>query len=127
MKTPKAPKFQNLPTLQGLAERRGQTISSLLKEWDIKDAASLTDRLKREGLAPIDDVSTLFPQPKIKSALVELTKEKIETQKISESESKKTSKAKLSLDVSITTTEDRNSDKSVTLDSTKTGKSKGET
>lgn len=69
-KTPKAPKFQNLPTLEGLAARRRQTIASILDEWGVKDAPSLVERLKREGLAPVEDAEALFPRSQYRDSVV---------------------------------------------------------
>jgi len=115
-KLPKAPKFQNLPTLQGLAARRGQTVASLLDEWGVKDEGSLADRLKREGLAPVDDAASLFvkawkePVVLLKNTkglnaemmadAVERAKKVLKDTESAEqkSESKKASKAKLTSD-----------------------------
>ncbi len=116
-KLPKAPKFQNLPTLEGLAARRGQTVASLLEEWGVKDAATLTDRLKREGLAPVQDAERILPRPAYKDSVVllpnpksfdkEIMKDAVERAKKvlketeateQKSESKKPAKAKLTSD-----------------------------
>lgn len=109
-KLPKAPKFQNLPTLEGLAARRGQTIALLLEEWGVKDAASLIDRLKREGLAPLDDPDALFAAPVVpmKSALVEIVKKAPkEAESAEQNESKKPSKVKLTSDATTSVAVDR--------------------
>lgn len=92
-KMPKAPKFQNLPTLEGLVARRGQTVASLLEEWGVKDSAALNDRLKREGLAPVEDPSKFFPAP--------AKKVQKETEVEQKPESKKPAKAKLTSDALV--------------------------
>lgn len=115
-KLPKAPKFQNLPTLEGLAARRGQTVASILEEWGVKDSDALTERLKREGLAPVENTEELFsrpykdsvvllPNPKsfdkeIMKDAVERAKKAIKETEATEqkTESKKASKAKLTSD-----------------------------
>jgi hypothetical protein len=119
-KTPKAPKFQNLPTLEGLAARRRQTISSILADWGVTDADALTARLKREGLALVADASSFFPPaakptvPVVRSALVEIPpppKKEPEPQPLPkknvELESKKPAKAKLTSDAADAGPEDR--------------------
>lgn len=116
-KSPKAPKFQNLPTIEGLAARRGQTIASILDEWGVKDSDSLVERLKREGLAPVENPDALFPRPQYKDSVVllpnpksfdkEIMKDAVERAKKvlketeadeQKSESKKPVKAKLTSD-----------------------------
>jgi len=115
-KSPKAPKFQNLPTIEGLAARRGQTIASILDEWGVKDALSLVERLKREGLAPVENPDALFVKPwkepvvllknpkgfneEIMKDAVERAKKVLkETEAVEQkSESKKPAKAKLTSD-----------------------------
>lgn len=131
-KTPKAPKFQNLPTLEGLAIRRRQTISSILADWGVKDAASLVERLKREGLAPVEDPSKLFSwkEPVTLLPQVELVKEKMvdavdrakKVLKETEPESKKPTKAKLSSDAPDPGTEDRAASKPAIVVSDEAGK-----
>lgn len=116
-KSPKAPKFQNLPTIEGLAARRGQTIASILDEWGVKDTLSLVERLKREGLAPVENPDALFPRAQYKDSVVllpnpksfdkEIMKDAVERAKKvlketeadeQKSESKKPAKAKLTSD-----------------------------
>jgi hypothetical protein len=125
-KTPKAPKFQNLPTLEGLAIRRRQTIASILSDWGVVDANSLGERLKREGLAPVEDAAALFPSKVVtpKPALVELpNKEPEQAQKKNvEPESKKPAKAKLSSDAPDPGPEDRATSKSAVVVSDEAGK-----
>jgi hypothetical protein len=130
-KTPKAPKFQNLPTLEGLAARRRQTISSILADWGVKDAASLVDRLKREGLAPVDDASALFSvasppkptTPTVRLGLVEIQAPK----KAIEPESKKPAKAKLTSDAADAEPEDRAPSKPVIVVPEEAGEPKSKT
>lgn len=108
-KTPKAPKFQNLPTLEGLAVRRRQTISSILADWGVTDADALTARLKREGLALVTDASSFFPPPKPAPP----PKKEVPAvpqpapKKAVEPESKKPAKAKLTSDAADAGPEDR--------------------
>lgn len=99
-KMPKAPKFQNLPTLEGLAARRGQTVAALLDEWNVNDADALVERLKHEGLAPVVDPNTFFKRSTPKVDVVVPPKKALKEPESIEHESKKPAKAKLSSDAS---------------------------
>lgn len=135
-KPPKAPKFQNLPTLEGLAARRRQTISSILADWGVTDADALTARLKREGLALVADPSAFFPavapmKPLVRLGLVEIPAPKKEPEplpkKAIEPESKKPAKAKLTSDVADAGLEDRAPSKPVVVVPDEAGDPKSKT
>lgn len=143
VKKTKLPKFQNLPTLADLAKRRRQSVTALLAEWDIHDVLSLERRLVREGLAPEEDgkiaalfaktidaviVETVISIPAIDPVKVEVSVEQTKKiQKQTESDNKKLTKTKFSLDASKLGTENRVTNESVTVVSDEAKKSSNET
>jgi hypothetical protein len=110
MSKPKLPKFQNLPTLEGLASRRHQSVSAVLADWGVNDVESLVACLKREGLAiTAEDVARFAPKPVVsltvapvedaRADVVENVETSKKTFREAQFESKKPAKAKLTSDV----------------------------
>jgi hypothetical protein len=136
-KTPKPPKFQNLPTLEDLASRRGQTISSIVNDWGITTIDEIVEKLKTEGLTSTSDLSNLFakpkqePKPQLESPLVVLDKpvavlEKKST-KDTEQDSKKSTKTKITYDVIDSTNTSRDPSESASMVPDKTEECKSKT
>ena len=129
------PRFQNLPTLEDLASRRGQTVSSIVNDWGVNTIEELVEKLKTEGLTSTTDLSKLFVKPKqeltqsVPEPEPEQTKvvvvEKKST-KDQEQDGKKSTKAKITYDVIDPTNTSRDSSKSTSLvpDETEECKSK---
>lgn len=71
----KLPLHQDLPTLEDVARRRGQTVVDLLREWRIDDDATLVNVLRREGVA-IPAVSPFERTAEPRNAIVTLSRGK---------------------------------------------------
>jgi hypothetical protein len=73
----KTPSYQKLPTLEGLASRRGQTVQQLLEQNNVKNVGELTQLLHRENMACENEPSSYFKSaksPKSAVANKEVTK-----------------------------------------------------
>jgi hypothetical protein len=107
----KNPKYQNLPLLEELVKRRGQTIQQFLQEHEIHDQLSLERFLDVEKVRTNLDIASLFVVTDRKNAIRYI--EPVVSAEVNRTEaSKKSRRDKLTLDVS----KDRTSNESVDLD-----------
>lgn len=127
------PKFQNLPTLEDLASRRGQTVSSIVNDWGVNTIEELVEKLKTEGLTSTTDLSKFFVKPKqeLTQSVQEPEQTKVvvvekKSTKDQEQDGKKSTKTKITYDVIDPTNTSRDSSKSTSLvpDETEECKSK---
>lgn len=60
----KSPTYQKLPTLEGLASRRGQTVQQLLEQNNVRNVAELARLLHRENMTSENSLDSYFASAK---------------------------------------------------------------